>query len=89
MPKRTNRHVETHAATVVATPAIESKKTTMWKVGVQVVVSYYGHVIVRATNSEKALDTVWEMKDRTLEDLGDTVYRKESNSYLLDDATQV
>ena len=74
MPKRTNKKTET--------PAPASGKKRKFKVPVRVDVTYLGHVFVEATGGEDALDVVYAMKDRTLADLGDTVYHEESKSYL-------
>jgi hypothetical protein len=79
MPKRTNRTVDTPAAHVPVTPLGKMRK---WKVPVRVDVTYLGHVVVDARSADEAADVVFDMKDRTLKDLGSTVYSTESKSYV-------
>jgi len=80
MPKRTNRTVEQSPAPTTVTEAPGKKRK--YKVPVRVDVTYLGHVIVEATGVENAADVVFAMKDRTLKDLGDTVYSTEAKSYV-------
>jgi len=79
MPKRTNKTVETPVVPKCAPQIGEVQK---WKVPVRVDVTYLGHVIVDARSADDAADVVFDMEDRTLEDLGDTIYSTSSKSYL-------
>lgn len=74
MPKRTNKKTETCAST--------PGKKRKFKVPVRVDVTYLGHVFVEAIDKESAADIVFDRKDQTLIDLGDTVYHTESKSYI-------
>jgi len=79
MPKRTNQKT-------AQTPPPESTPTPgrrrKYKVPVRVDVAYFGHIFVDATGPDDAADIVYGKKDRTLKDLGDTVYHTDSKSYI-------